>query len=210
MTSYYPIMLKIEGKPCKVIGGGRVAERKINTLLKHGADVTLISPKITEGLSMLVEKGKIKYINRNYQKGDLKGAYLAFALTDNKDINAECEKEARENNIFINIADSEDLSDFIIPASINRGSLNISISTGGKSPMLAGKIKKELEEIYGEQYEYILNTLWELRKKILKEIPSIEERREIFKKLVYDIDLHSSTKEIQDSMYKIYRDHKRH
>ncbi|NLM04193.1 MAG: bifunctional precorrin-2 dehydrogenase/sirohydrochlorin ferrochelatase [Clostridiales bacterium] len=210
MTSYYPIMLKIEGKPCKVIGGGRVAERKINTLLKHGADVTLISPKITEGLSILAEKGKIKYINRNYQKGDLKGAYLAFALTDNKDINAECEKEARENNIFINIADSEDLSDFIIPASINRGSLNISISTGGKSPMLAGKIKKELEEIYGEQYEYILNTLWELRKKILKEIPSIEERREIFKKLVYDIDLHSSTKEIQDSMYKIYRDHKRH
>lgn len=210
MTLYYPIMLKIEGKPCKVIGGGRVAERKINTLLKHGADVTLISPKITEGLSILAEKGKIKYINRNYQKGDLKGAYLAFALTDNKDINAECEKEARENNIFINIADSEDLSDFIIPASINRGSLNISISTGGKSPMLAGKIKKELEEIYGEQYEYILNTLWELRKKILKEIPSIEERREIFKKLVYDIDLHSSTKEIQDSMYKIYRDHKRH
>lgn len=206
MSLYYPMMLKIKGKSCRVIGGGRVAERKVMTLLEYGAVITVISPKITEGLHKLVDEKKIVYLERNYKTGDLSGSYLAYALTDNVIVNSQCKKEAEESNVFINVADSEELSDFILPASINRGSLTISVSTEGKSPMLSRKIRHELEEQYGEEYEEILDTLGEIRIRALKEIVSIKDRRELFHQLVYEIDFFYPIEDVKKKMWETYQE----
>ncbi|AOY75452.1 precorrin-2 dehydrogenase/sirohydrochlorin ferrochelatase family protein [Clostridium formicaceticum] len=196
MSLYYPMMLKIQGKLCTVIGGGEVAERKVKTLLRYEAKVVLISPKITEGLQALVEQKKIIHRKKYYEEGDLLGSYLIYAVTDDAEINKKCKEEAEKYQILINVADSPMASDFIVPSSIERGSLTIAISTEGKSPMLSSKIKKELEVIYTEGYEEILDTLGEIRERALKEIASIKDRKNLFYHLVYEIsyDINSPEK----------------
>lgn len=204
MSLYYPIMLKLKGRSCKVIGGGKVAERKVISLLDYGADITVISPNITTTLHNLAGENKIIYIKRDYRPGDLRNCYLAYALTDNPDVNKQCYQEAQVNNTFINMADSEELSDFILPASINRGNLTITVSTKGKSPMLSGKIRRDLESLYGEEYGCIVDTLGDIRSKALNEIISIKDRRELFRQLVYDIDFNNSIDDIKKDMWSIY------
>ncbi|AKL93566.1 siroheme synthase CysG [Clostridium aceticum] len=213
MSLYYPMMLKIQGKFCTVIGGGEVAERKVRTLLKYEAKVVLISPKITEGLQGLVEEKKITYKKKYYESGDLIGSYLVYAVTDDAAINKKCEEEAKMHQILINVADSPTASDFIVPSSIERGSLTIAISTEGKSPMLSSKIKKEIEEIYTEGYEEIVDVLGEIRERALKEIPSIKDRRYLFRYLVhevpYEIDSQQKLEAVKKEMWKVYESLKR-
>ncbi|SDJ80477.1 precorrin-2 dehydrogenase/sirohydrochlorin ferrochelatase family protein [Natronincola ferrireducens] len=188
MALYYPMMVEIKGKPCTVVGGGEVAERKVITLLEYGAVVTVISPKLTPALEKLAKDNKIVHKNKPYTTGDLDGSILAYGVTDDADINKRCKQEANQRQIFINVGDSRHLSDFILPASINRGSLTITISTEGKSPMLSRKIKEELESIYGEIYGDLLDILGAIRGKALREIPSIQDRKRLFHHLIYDVD----------------------
>ncbi|SKC75601.1 precorrin-2 dehydrogenase/sirohydrochlorin ferrochelatase family protein [Maledivibacter halophilus] len=185
MDKYYPIMLDIKNKKCKVIGGGRVAERKVTSLLECGAIVEVISPFVSDKLFKYYKKGKIKLVQRNYKYGDLKGGYLVYAATDNEEINEICIKECRDNEILLNVADQPNMCDFIVPANIRRGDLNISISTNGKSPMLSKKIRIELEKIFPEEYKEYLEIIGEIREKVKEEIKDISKRREIFHDLVY-------------------------
>jgi siroheme synthase-like protein len=151
-SPYYPAYLKVKDKKCVVIGGGEVALRKVKSLLEHGAYVEVISPEISNELNELVEKGLVTLKGRRFQPGDLKGAFIAVAATDNNQVNMQAATEAREQSVPVNVVDDPEHSDFIVPSTINRGDVVIAISTGGKSPALARKIRTRIEQDIGEEF----------------------------------------------------------
>ena len=169
LNPYYPIFLNISGKRCVVVGGGQVAHRKIRTLLEHNADVQVISPDLCPELGQLAESGKIEVLHRDYRAGDLRKAFIAVAATNDSDINLEIVKEARKNAVLVNIVDDAENSDFILPSHIHRGDLTIAISTAGKSPALARKIKTKLEKDFGDEYASLTLLINEVRTEIKRQ-----------------------------------------
>ncbi len=167
-----------------VIGGGKVAERKIESLLKRGARVKVIAPEVTEKISTWADEGLISLEKRSYQQGDLEGAFLVIAATNNPQVQKEVFSEAEEKRIFCNVVDKPELCSFIVPSVVERGRLQIAISTSGASPALARRLREQLEELFGPEYaEYLeLMALW--RKEILSRELSEKERRQIFEHLV--------------------------
>ncbi|MBF8250587.1 MAG: siroheme synthase [Deltaproteobacteria bacterium] len=180
---YYPIYLDIRDKRCVVIGGGDVAERKVFSLLNAGAKVTVVSPAVTAVLKGISEAGRLEIKERPFSKRDLKGAFLAYAATDNEDINYKISEEARKMGVLLNIVDKPEMCDFILPSVVERGPLSIAISTGGASPAFAKRLRLEMEEMYGEEYSLFLEIMAAIRRKLLtKEVESVKKRK-FFNKL---------------------------
>ena len=144
--SFYPICLDLEAHHCVVVGGGRVAERKVLGLLSCRAQVSVISPLVTNELHLQHANGTILWIDREYRQGDLAGAFLVIAATDDEETQKQVYEEADANNLLLNVADVPHRCNFILPATARRGDLTISVSTAGKSPALARKIRMELEK----------------------------------------------------------------
>lgn len=168
--TYYPLQLDLRGKRCVVVGGGRVAERKTHGLLEGGADcIALVSPSVTSALAMLAEQGSIEWIQREYQEKDVVGATLVFAATDSGDVNARVAQDARAAGALLNQADQAAEGDFIVPSTVRRGALLLSVSTSGTSPALALGIRDELERRYDEAYGWWAERLGHLRRAVLKE-----------------------------------------
>jgi precorrin-2 dehydrogenase/sirohydrochlorin ferrochelatase len=185
--AYYPICLDLSGKSCLVIGGGEVAERKIVTLLKSGARVRVVSPEVTGGIRRLVETKSVALTERKYQAGDLEGNFLVISATDDSAANAAIAEEADRKNILLNVVDFPAECNFIVPASLVRGGLMISVSTSGKSPALARKIRRRIQQEYGPEYGPLLDILGACREKILQRVPDIETRKQIFERLTETI-----------------------
>lgn len=180
---YYPIFLDIRNKACVVIGGGDVAERKVVSLISAGARVTVVSPEFTVNLVRMGEDGKILLIRRLYQEGDLKGAFLAYAATDEEDINKRVYMEGAKKGILLNVVDEPEMCDFIVPSVVKRGALSIAISTGGASPAFAKRLRMEMEERYGEEYSVFLEIMAAIRQKLLTKGSVSDKNRKIFNKL---------------------------
>jgi precorrin-2 dehydrogenase / sirohydrochlorin ferrochelatase len=164
---YYPINIDIRGKLAIIVGGGPVADRKCRTLLDAGAAVTIIAPRLSRGLRGLLEQGRIIHLPRDYRRGDLAQAFLVFAATGDRTISAAVAEEAAEWRIPANIADMPERSDFTTPASVARGDLLLTVSTGGKCPVLAKDIREALAACYGEEYVLVLQILGAVREKLL-------------------------------------------
>lgn len=180
MKNYYPLMLDLSNRLCIVIGGGKVAERKIETLVEGKAKVKVVSPVVTARIDALALKGIISWENRGYTKGDLEGFFLIIAATDNKILNKEVYQDVNHGVQFVNVVDSPDLCTFIVPSSVNRGNLHIAISTHGASPGLAKKIRLELEKQYGEEYVQYTAFLAKMREWVLENNLDSNTRREYF------------------------------
>lgn len=180
----YPINIDISGWPVIVIGGGTVATRKVTSLLECGALVTVISPNLCQELDLYHSNGAIKLVSREYHCGDLEGGRLVFAATNQPDVQKAIYEEAQEKSIPVNIADSPEDSTFHVPASLKRGDLLISVSTGGGSPLLAAKIRKELEETYGEEYDLLIKLLTGLRKRLHSSGYTGSPLKNVFEKLL--------------------------
>ncbi|KGG79930.1 hypothetical protein Y919_09160 [Caloranaerobacter azorensis H53214] len=205
MGNYYPIMLDVNGKICKVIGGGKVAERKVNSLLEYGCIIEVISPFFTQKLEEYALEGLISIKRRRYIYGDLEGSFLVFAATNDNKVNNECLRECKEKNILINIANRRDMCDFIVPSKIKRGDLSITISTNGKSPALSKKIRRELEKLYPEEYSEYVNLLGEIREKVKREVNDINKRRDILFKIINSGIIEKYVgKEIKDLKKELY------
>lgn len=161
----YPVMLDLTGEPCVVIGGGRVGERKAAGLLAAGADVTVVSPRLTPRLSALAAEGRIRALLRPYAPGlaALAEARLVFAATDDAAVNKAVLAEARKLGKLANAADAPEASGFHVPAVVRRGRLTLAVATAGASPAVAAKLKRQLEAAYGEEYAPYLELLHELR-----------------------------------------------
>ena len=184
--SFYPICLDLKAKPCVIVGGGRVAERKTLGLLSCGAQVSVISPVLTEELKRQHAEGKLRWIERGYRQGDLAQAFLVIAATDDEETQKQVYEEAVSNNLLLNVADVPQRCNFILPASVRRGDLTISISTAGKSPALARKLRQELEKRFGPEYRILVDILGAIRPEILASgLPQPENER-MFKQLLHD------------------------
>ncbi|AEH44062.1 siroheme synthase [Thermodesulfatator indicus DSM 15286] len=184
MAKYYPIFLKIEQKLCVVIGGGKVAARKIKTLLEAGAKVKVISPEVIREIEKLSEQGQVEWIKRPYRKGDLEDAFLVYAATDDPTVQKQVFAEAEEKNIFCNVVDKPALCSFIVPSIVKRGKLQIAISTSGASPALARRLREQFEETFGPEYAEYLELMARWREEILARDLSEKEKRQIFEQLV--------------------------
>ncbi len=183
---YFPVCLDIRERRCIVVGGGRVAERKAKGLLEHGGLVRVISPDITPDLNRLKEEGRLKWLNRDYQDGDLAEAFLVIAATDDTSVQARVFAEAEMRRIMVNVADVPKWCNFILPATARRGDLAISVSTGGKSPALAKRLRQELEDQFGEEYSLLTEILGNLRPVVLALKKSHTENQELFSQLLHD------------------------
>lgn len=142
---YYPMCLDMAGRPCLVVGGGLVAERKVSGLLEVGARLTVVSPAVTAQLDDWAREGRIRLVRRAYQASDLAGQSLAFVATDDGVVNAEVARDARAAGVLINAADDPAHCDFILPAVLRRGELTVTVSTGGASPALSRMVRDELD-----------------------------------------------------------------
>ncbi len=181
---YYPIFLNLNKKKCVIIGGGKVAERKCSSLIKTGAEITLISPEITKKLENYCKKGLIRHKRREYMSSDLNRVFLVIAATDSSEINKRVFGDATRLNGLINVVDNPSLCTFIVPSLIRRGDLTIAISTGGASPAVAKAIRKELELLYGPEIALYLKRLKEIRLKAMKEIPDKKARERFLNGIV--------------------------
>jgi precorrin-2 dehydrogenase/sirohydrochlorin ferrochelatase len=179
-VNYYPAFLNLRGKKAVVVGGGNIAERKILSLLKAGATVTVVSPAITARLSREKTKKNIEHIARCYRKGDLRGSVLVVAATNSPSVNTQIAVDAPS---LVNVVDVPKECSFIAPSVITRGPLTIAISTGGISPAFSKTIRQELEKIYGPEIGEYLNFVGSIRKKALAGISDKKKRERFLKDL---------------------------
>ncbi len=184
MSYLYPVYFKLDHKLCLVVGGGRVAERKIGSLLECGAMVRVVSPAVTPLIGQWNCQEKLELRQREYQPNDLDDAFLVFAATNQPKVNQRIVKDCQMKNLPINVVDDPENCNFTVPSVVRRGRLSIAVSTKGASPMLAAKIRRQLAEQFGPEYGEFLEILADLRQRILYEVEEIEERQEIFKKLI--------------------------
>ncbi|MBM3141445.1 MAG: bifunctional precorrin-2 dehydrogenase/sirohydrochlorin ferrochelatase [Chloroflexi bacterium] len=165
-STYYPILLNIQGRKCLVVGGGPVALRKVKALLEHGANVEIVSPTFCPELNQLATDGAIRAIQRDYKSEDLQHTFIAIAATDDAKTNERVAAEARRQGVLMNVADDPKNSDFIVPSYLKRGDVIIAVSTSGRSPALARKIRSELENDFKAEYEQLAVVADEVRSKL--------------------------------------------
>lgn len=183
LPSNYPVVLNIKGKKAVVIGGGQVAERKIFKLKESGARVTVISPEVTEKIKRLASDRTIYWSKKCFEPKDIYHAFIIIAATNNKEVNLQVYKTTNKSQL-INIVDDPIRSNFIVPSTVHRGKLIISVSTSGASPGLSKKIINQLKEHYDDTYEDYVDFLFNCRMQIQQELNDELARREILKALL--------------------------
>jgi len=181
---YFPALLDLKGKLCVVVGGGRVAERKVRSLQKAGALVKVISPEITESLLQLELKGKVVHHPRSFRSDDLRGAFLTIAATDDRATNERVSRQALRLKIPVNVVDDPAHSSFIVPSLVEQGDLLVAISTSGQSPALAKLLRQRLQKEIGPEYSFLLKLLGAVRTKVQSFGFSQKRNQRIFRKLV--------------------------
>ncbi|CAM4194014.1 precorrin-2 dehydrogenase/sirohydrochlorin ferrochelatase [Paenibacillus endophyticus] len=182
MNGFYPVFLQLKGRRCLIIGGGRIAERKLLGLLNAGADdVWIISPDVTPRIAALAAEGTIHCCLRAYEAGDLEGTRLLFAATNDKRLNTEAAAAAERMGIWANTADEAGKGSFISPSTLRRGDLLFAVTASGASPALSQHIKQELEAYYGAEYEEISTALRRLRERVVGEVEDEQKRQNILK-----------------------------
>ncbi len=181
---HYPIFLNLRDRKVIVVGGGAVAERKARTLLQCGAKVVVISPSLTTRLRGLARKGSIHYRKRTLGVQDLQGATMVLATTDDRNVQKIIAQDARRRRVLVNVADHVESCDFIAPSILTRGDLTIAFSTGGASPGLAQKLRRDIGEQLGQAYADFLRWMGPLRQEMLSAIPSQTKRRRLFQRIL--------------------------
>lgn len=180
----YPLDLKIEGRRCVVIGGGGVAERKVESLRECGAAVTVVSPDYTPTLEQWAAEGRIETVRRPFTTADVKGATLVIAATNVRSVNEVVFAAGRAEGVLVNVVDVPDLCDFYVPATVTRGDLQIAISTSGTCPAMAKAIRKRLEKLFGAEYEaYVALGGW-LRTELLAKVADAKRRQAALERLL--------------------------
>lgn len=194
MNSGYPVILRLEGKTVVIVGGGKVAERKVTSLLGTGAEVIVVSPEATEGIQRLDREGKIVWKQKLFAVSDITEAFMIFAATNNREINQSISNSVDARQL-VTITDDPGESNFHVPAHFQRGLLSIAVSTGGASPTLASKIREQLKEQFDDSYEGYLEFLFSKRKWILKEVENASLKRKLLKTIASSKFLTSENRE---------------
>jgi len=181
---YYPIYLDLKNRAVLVVGGGEIAEGKTRQLVDAGARVRVVCPTLTPQLAEWAARGVIEHDRDRFAKDDLKDVYLVIGATDDQSVNEEVARLAAELGLLYNIVDQPSLCNFITPALVTRGDLQISISTGGGSPSLTQRVKREIAALIGEEYGELLKIAAEMRAEAKGRIPDFERRRKVLHEFV--------------------------
>jgi len=176
----YCVLINLEGRKCVVIGGGSVAQRKVEALCRCGAQVLIVAPQVTDALA---KRTDVTILEQAYDKEVLSGATLAFACTDDKDLNHQVARDCRKLGVLCNAVDDPQWCDFIVPAVLRRGPIQVAVATCGASPYLAGRIRDLIGGWLDRAYEPFAKLLASIRPKVLDEISQIDRRKEIFQRL---------------------------
>ncbi len=200
---YYPILVDLTDQPVVVVGGGTIARRKVETLLEFGARVTVVSPEMDPEILNMEQSGKVKMERRAYQTGDLDGAVMVIAATDDRDANALVSNDAKAANVLVNVVDVPDLCGFIVPANVRRGDLTISVSTNGKSPALTKLVKERIGELFGPEYGELTKLMGEMREIVKRQIPTQPERETVLKKILGSEVLYLLSEGRKDEAYAL-------
>jgi len=184
-TPFYIACLKLKGRRCLVVGGGDIGLEKVEGLLACDADVTLIAPVAHPQLEELAAEGSIRWEKRPYAgAADLDGAFLAIAATDDSEVNIGVYDDAERQAMLVNVVDVPPLCNFILPAIVRSGPLAIAISTAGASPALAKRMKREVSELFGEEYARLAVVLNDARGWAKATLPTYRDRKEFFEGIV--------------------------
>jgi siroheme synthase-like protein len=183
-VAHYPVFLDLRERPCVVLGGCGMAEEKVKGLLNAGARVMVIAPTLTPALEELAAEGRILHRAREYRPGDLEGVALAISTDRTPEVAAAVWQEARDRNILLNTVDDVPHCNFIAPAIVRRGDLSIAISTGGKAPVLAVRLRQRLEQEVGEEHARFLALAGAAREPLADRQPDFATRRELWYRLV--------------------------
>lgn len=175
--NHFPVFLNLKSRQCLIIGGGNIATRKIKNLLNANAQITVISPKISDKLKNLAKDNKISVINREYESSDIVRAFLVVAATNNTKVNTEIAKACDEANIMVNVADNAELCSFIFPSILDRSPVTIAVSTGGASPVLARQLRMKLETMIPSACGHLAAITEEYREKVKAHFPEQEQRK---------------------------------
>ncbi len=182
--NYYPIFLDLRGRPCLVVGGGESATRKVDGLLGANADVTVISPEITDAIARHARTKKLRHLKRRYQEGYLKGYFLVYAATGGADVDLLMAVEANMEGVLLNVGDRPVLCSFITPAIVRRGDLAIAISTAGKCPRFALRVKQKIEALINPEYGTALVTGAQRQVLMRDRLSADRERRQRLEEIV--------------------------
>ncbi len=179
----FPIFLKLEGRRVLVVGAGTVAEGKIRGLLDSGAAIDVVAPEAVPQVQQWAEDGAISWAQRKFEPGDLDQVSLVVAATSSHELNKKVFQQARKRNVLCNAVDDPENCDFYYPAVVKRGDLQIAISTNGRSPALAQRLRQELEEQFGPEYELWLQELGEERNRLMSTGLNVEDRKKLLHRL---------------------------
>jgi precorrin-2 dehydrogenase/sirohydrochlorin ferrochelatase len=185
--NYYPIFLDLRGRPCLVVGGGEIATRKVEGLIGAAASVTVISPEASEMIRQHAQSNRLRHIKRSYRDGDLKGYFLAFAATGVAEVDARIACEAGTQGVLLNVVDRPVLCNFITPAVVQRGDLSIAVSTGGKCPGFAKRVKQKIEALIHPEYGIALAAIAAQRRALMRDPWNDEVKRKA--RLAEDLEL---------------------
>jgi len=180
----FPLFIDLQDKLCVVVGGGRVATRKVGSLAGFGAKIKVVSPKLTEQLEELESKKIIEVVKRGYHEGDLKEAFMAIAATSDKELNEKIYEYAVQHNIFVDVADCPQRCTFIFPAIVRRGDLIVGISSSGGYPIFAKRLRKTIDEVLPREYGGMLEFLKGFRSRIGAEIQDQVKRKEMLDRIM--------------------------
>ncbi|HLY98132.1 MAG TPA: bifunctional precorrin-2 dehydrogenase/sirohydrochlorin ferrochelatase [Candidatus Angelobacter sp.] len=175
----YPIFLKLEGHKVLIVGGGAVAEQKIEAVLRSATDVTVIAPEVTERIAKWAEQKLVRHVAGEYRPGMAKGYFLVISCTDSEPTNRAVYGEARASGALSNAVDDPEFCDFYAPAVVSRGDFQIAISTGGHSPILSQEVRKDLERQFGPEYESWTAWLGRMRADLRRVLPRTQRRKEL-------------------------------
>ena len=181
---YYPIFLCVENRACLVVGGGEVGARKVDTLLRCGARVSVVSPEMLPWLAERVHEGAVELVGARYEEQQLQGQFLVIAATDDLELNCRVAHDAEKRGLLCNVVDYPQEGNFILPALVQRGALTVAISTSGQSPALARKLRQELQERFGFEYADFLELMGAVRSRLLRESKDSRANKERFDQLV--------------------------
>ena len=183
-TPFYMACLKLRGRRCLVVGGGDVGLEKVEGLLACDGDVTVVAPELQPQLAQLAAEGSIAWIPRRYEPADLDGAFLVIAATDDAEVNIAVYHDAEARAMLVNVVDVPPLCNFILPAILRTGPIAIAISTAGASPALAKRMKREVAQLFGEEYARLAVLLNEVRGWAKATLPTYQDRKAFFESIV--------------------------
>jgi siroheme synthase-like protein len=181
---YYPIYIDIEDRSVLIVGGGTVCARKAETMMRYGARVTIVSPEITDEIAAWEQAGVLAVQRKMYAESDLEGASMVIASTDDQCVNARVARDCRRRRIPVNVVDVTHLCEFIVPAIIEKGSVQIAVSTGGKSPAIARTLREDLQRTIGPEYAEVNDLLGTLRKSAKQVLPTDIDRKRFFDSII--------------------------